>query len=62
MPSLENLERLNTPVAWELIGSDIDLIMKDLERATQLLENTLVFFNKGTNGIKFGLRSFVKFM
>jgi len=62
MPSMEDLENLNTPVPYEMVGDDIDALMREMDRSVQLVEDWLSDINYGLEGIKFGLRVIIAFM
>ena len=62
MPSMEDLENLNTPVPYELVDDDIDQLMREMDRSVQLVEEWLKDVNYGLDGIKFGLRVIITFM
>ena len=62
MPTMEDLENLNTPVPFEWVGEDIDQLMREMDRAVQLVDAWLKNVNIGLNGIKFGLRTLLTFM
>ena len=62
MPTMEDLETLNTPVPSEWVGEDIDQLMREMDRAVQLVDAWLKNVNIGLNGIKFGLRTLLTFM
>jgi hypothetical protein len=59
---MEDLETLNTPVPSEWVGEDIDQLMREMDRAVQLVDAWLKNVNIGLNGIKFGLRTLLTFM
>ena len=62
MPSMEDLENLNTPVPYELIDDDIDQLMREMDQSVKLVEKFLRDINYGLDGIKFGLRVILTFM
>ena len=62
MPTMQDLENLNTPVPYQLVGNDIDLLMRELDMSVQLVEDWMAAINIGLDGIKFSLRTLVKFM
>jgi hypothetical protein len=59
---MEDLENLNTPVPYEMVGDDIDALMREMDRSVQLVEDWLSDINYGLEGIKFGLRVIIAFM
>jgi len=62
MPTMQDLENLNTPVPYQLVGNDIDQLMREMDMSVQLVEDWMAAINIGLDGIKFSLRTLVKFM
>ena len=62
MPSLDDLESLNTPVPHDMVDEDIDTLMTELEQSIRLMDDWIEGINVGLDGIKFGLRIIVRFM
>ena len=62
LPRQADLENLNTPVPYEMVGDDIDALMKEMDKSIQLVDEWMVSINIGLDGIKFALRTIVNFM